>query len=519
VTLAGAERIVRDARYGMHGFRMRQPLAPGARAELAYRVEAAQRGIRTSGFDLSVNGNGSFLTHLRAFPSVGYRGSYEVGDPAERRRQRLPDAESSRATGMAESLEGAAGDWVSFETTVSTSADQVAVAPGELLRTWSRGGRRYFHYAADRPMGKQFAYVSARYAVRRARQGGVTVEVYFHPGHAGNVDRMLRAATASLDEFGRAFGAYPHHTLRIVEVPPYWGFGALALPGVIYWSEDRGFLTDARDSTALDLVTRRVAHEVGHQWWAHQVNPGDGPGASFVNESLAKYSEQMVLRRLRGEPQVTRLMELDLQRYLLGRAQEKEPERPLDQVTDQAWLYYGKGGVVMGALRDLMGEAALNRALHGFVAEHAWPRPAPTSRDLVAALKAEARPEQHALIDQWVSGVATYDLAVEAARYDSLPDGRFRVTARVRARKTIRRGAADVPLAMDEMLDVAAFGEDPRGSEQAPLHAAKHRIRGGAAEVSFVVGRRPAWVAIDPFVHRVEAERADNVRAVTRGGR
>ncbi|HET7228358.1 MAG TPA: M1 family aminopeptidase, partial [Longimicrobium sp.] len=274
------------------------------------------------------------------------------------------------------------------------------------------------------------------------------------------------------------------------------------------------FLTDARDSTDLDLVTRRMAHEVGHQWWPHQVNPGDGPGATFVNESLAKYAEQMVLRQLRGDAQVTRLLQYDLERYLLGRAGEKDPERPLSRVTDQAWLYYGKGAVVMNALRDLIGEDALDRALRRFVAEHAYPKAPPTSDDLIAMIEAEARPQDRLLIEEWTREVVMYDLAVESASVQPLPDGRYRVTARIRAAKTARRGTADVPLPMDEMLDLAVLGAGESTSDLAPLYLAKHRIRDGVTEVSVIVPRRPASIVIDPHVHRVEAERADNVRAI-----
>jgi aminopeptidase N len=257
-----------------------------------------------------------------------------------------------------------------------------------------------------------------------------------------------------------------------------------------------------------------VAHEVGHQWWPHQVNPGDGPGATFVTESLAKYAEQMVLRQLRGDAQVTRVMEFDAQRYLLGRAGEKEVERPLAGVTDEDWLYYGKGAVVMNALRDLMGEDALNRALHGFVAAHAWPRPAPSASDLVAAIEAQARPEDRPLIEQWTREVVMYELSVDSAAVQPLPDGRFRVTARIHAAKSARRGTADVPLPMGEMLDVAVLGPGESTSDPAPVYLAKHRIRGGVTEVSVIVPRRPVSIAIDPHVHRIEAERADNLRPI-----
>ncbi|HET7232032.1 MAG TPA: hypothetical protein VFJ16_18645, partial [Longimicrobium sp.] len=214
VTLAGADRFAADERHGMHGFRFRRPLAPGGRAEVAYRADVAQRGIRTGDFDLSVVGNGSFLTHRGALPSLGYRTGYELADPAERRRHHLPPRDESERGGMAESLEDGAASRATFETTISTSADQVAVAPGELRGTWTRGGRRFFRYSSDAPMSNQFAYASARYAVRRVVHGGVTVEIYHHPSHAMNVGRMMRAATVSLDVFGRAFGPYPHRTLR-----------------------------------------------------------------------------------------------------------------------------------------------------------------------------------------------------------------------------------------------------------------------------------------------------------------
>ncbi|HET7459914.1 MAG TPA: M1 family aminopeptidase [Longimicrobium sp.] len=519
VSVDGADRVALDERYGMHGFHMRTPLAPGARTAVTYRADVRQRGIRVADFDLSVVENGSFLTHRGALPSFGYRAGYELADPAERRRHGLPLREETERGGMAESLDDGAQGRATFETTVSTEADQVVVAPGEARGSWMRGGRRYFRYAADRPVSNQFAYASARYVVRRVTHGGVTVEIYHHPSHAVNVGQMLRAATVSLDEFGRAFGPYPHRTLRIVEVPPYWGFGAVALPGTIFVSEHRGFLTDARDSADLDLVTRRVAHEVGHQWWPHQVNPGDGPGATFVNESLAKYAEQMVLRRLRGDAQVTRLMEFDLERYLLGRAQEKDPERPLSRVTDQAWLYYGKGAVVMNALRDLLGEDALNRALRRFVTEHAYPHPSPSSDDLIAAIEAEARPADRPLIEQWTREVVMYDLAVDSASAQRLPDGRYRVTARLRAAKIARRAAADVPLPFDELLDLAILADGESSSSPTPMYTAKHRIRGGVTEVTVIVPRRPSSISIDPYVHRIEAERADNLRAVGQGGR
>jgi hypothetical protein len=58
-------------------------------------------------------------------------------------------------------------DWVSVETVISTSPDQVAVAPGSLLREWQEKGRRYFHYKLDKDSLNFYSFISARYQVQR----------------------------------------------------------------------------------------------------------------------------------------------------------------------------------------------------------------------------------------------------------------------------------------------------------------------------------------------------------------
>jgi ABC-type transport system involved in multi-copper enzyme maturation permease subunit len=498
----GADPVVRDARFGMYGFRMRRPLAPGAETRMGYHLRKAQRGIRAAGFDLSVADNGTMLAHHAAFPTLGYRGSQELTRPADRREHGL----SPRIGHVAgEEEDGPVLDRVTFETTVSTSADQIAVAPGERVGEWRRGGRRFFRYRMAGPVNMRFGYVSARYAVRRVVREGVAIEVYFHPGHAANVDRMLRTAAASVELFTRAFGPYPHRTLRIVEVPGYWNFGAYALPGMVYFPENRGFLTDARDPRQIDLVGRRVAHEVSHQWWGHQVNAGAGPGAATLTESLAKYSEQIVLERLHGRAHVARVAEADLERYAQGRTREREPEPPLARVTDQAHLYYGKGAVVMNGLRDLVGEDAMNRALQRLVAEHGGVRSRPQVRDLVRLLQDGAGPERRALAAEWLQGVVLYDLSADSAHYRSLGGGRYEVTAIIQASKRALgpRGEAEIPL--DEALDLAVTP-----AEGGPAAVSRHRLRSGRNLVRVVVRGRPGEVTLDPNVLRVDMERRDN---------
>ena len=64
-------------------------------------------------------------------------------------------------------------DWITYRTVVSTSADQIAIAPGYLQRAWDQNGRHFYEYS----MGSThimdfFSYLSARYTVRKELYSG-----------------------------------------------------------------------------------------------------------------------------------------------------------------------------------------------------------------------------------------------------------------------------------------------------------------------------------------------------------
>src|SRR3546814_10963070 len=62
-------------------------------------------------------------------------------------RPRMPPIDD-RAQWNNNYLSGSA-DWVNFETTVSTSSGQIALAPGYLQRKWTKDGRNYFEYKSE----------------------------------------------------------------------------------------------------------------------------------------------------------------------------------------------------------------------------------------------------------------------------------------------------------------------------------------------------------------------------------
>ena len=61
------------------------------------------------------------------------------------------------------------------------------------------------------------------------------------------------------------------------------------------YAESIGFIANFDKPDDIDLVYYVVAHEMGHQWWAHQVIGANMRGATVLSETMAQYSALMVM--------------------------------------------------------------------------------------------------------------------------------------------------------------------------------------------------------------------------------
>jgi ABC-2 type transport system permease protein len=503
-----AATITRNDRFATYDVHFAHPLQPREHTTLTFDLGYEHRGFTATAPDTSIAANGSFITPARCFPILGYRRGYEISDPIERKKRGLPPA-----AGEESDIEDVSAEWTNVDVTLSTAADQIALAPGRLINEWTKNDRRYFHYRSDAPIHNNLIFASARYAVARTSAGGTQIEVYYDPAHRYNVDRILAAAADSLRVFEASFGPYPQSQLRIAEAPAYAKFGGLAMPGLVFLSESRAFLIDARNPSNIDLVTRRTAHEVAHQWWGHSVTPAVAPGASTIIESLPRYSELLVLDKRYGRGQVRRSLQFELDRYLAGRAGDEKAEVPLTRVTDQAYLYYGKGAIVMNALKQLLGAETLNRALRSFVAAQSGPAHQPRIDDLLREIEGVTPPENRALVNEWTRDVILYDLTMTSATTRRLPNGRFEVTMQVAVHKS-RNDERELPV--NESIEIGIFTADPDdATANEILHLAPHALHSGANAITVIVDKQPSFAAIDPYLTRIDRNRFDNVKALT----
>jgi len=100
---------------------------------------------------------------------------------------------------------------------------------------------------------------------------------------------MIEATQFGLSHYTEHFGPYQYNYFRIMEVP-FIGF-AQAFAGTIPYAE-QGFIMDSgdpKDHKTLDSATQTTLHELGHQWFAHQIVPGQARGFNVLSEGLTSY--------------------------------------------------------------------------------------------------------------------------------------------------------------------------------------------------------------------------------------
>ncbi len=533
LSVEGGRPVKTYDRFNYRIFAFDGPLLPGEKRSLSFTTRTGRKGFRNSGddkLDASAAGsglvvrNGSFLDSFIVAPLIGMDRAGLLKDRAKRRKYHLPpelrppklEDDSARRFNFV--THGA--DWVNSDITVSTSADQTPMAPGYRIADHIAGNRHTSEFKTEAPILDFFSLQSARYAVKTVFYKGIALSVYYDPQHPWNVDRMIHALEVGLDYDQANFSSYQFRQVRILEFPDYAQF-AQSFANTIPYSEGIGFLVDARDTSKIDMVTYVTAHELGHQWWAHQVVGADMQGDTMLDETFAQYSALMAMKHLYGPDQISRFLKFELDTYLRSRGGEAVEELPLERVEDQGYIHYRKGSLVMYRLQDEAGEAAVNRALRHLIRDYAFRgAPYPASKDFIADLRAEVGPQHQQLITDLFEKITLYDLRAVHASSKRRPDGRYDVTLQVSARKLYANGQGkETEAPLDEPFDVGLFDKEPGKVDFGPRDVIlfKHLpVRSGRQSFTFTVDRAPRFAGVDPYNKAIDRNADDNI--VTVGG-
>jgi ABC-2 type transport system permease protein len=389
-----AQLLKEDVGMKSYLFKLTNSLNPGDSVELSFNIRNTPNIIFSRNSNVLKNG-----TYLRQdiLPRLGYQ---------------FIDHELPLTDSLVNSNNYFHRDakYVSIHTTISTSKDQIAIGPGELITENKEGKRKIYEYNTPKPVKFNFSFHSAQFETIEEQYSGVDIQLYYLKGHHFNTKLMLDGLKASFDYNTKRFGEYPYQQLRIIEFPNTEArYSATLTSNNIPVSEILFNMNTEAMNKKINLPFYVMAHELTHEWFGNTVMPADAEGAKMLTESITEYITLCIYQEHLGEELADNFLNAQRNRYSRGQKREKGNERPLNKVlSHQEYLSYGKGAIAFNTISNSIGKDKFNAILQSYLLKYQSQSDYfPTTNNFIQLLKSKTDKEEHQLIDHWLTQTNT----------------------------------------------------------------------------------------------------------------
>jgi ABC-2 type transport system permease protein len=536
LTLKGATRVSEGENlkeiedFGYQIYRFTPPLAAGAITDMDFETYFHAPRL---GDGSRIRKNGTFVNNTQVMPILGVQ-DRRMRNPDRRRKYGLPKLEKRpERTDMAarnKNFVSPSADYIDFKAKVCTDIGQIPIAPGKLMRAYEQDGQACRDYELMSPTFNYVAFLSADYTVRKdvwknPQGDNIDLEIYYHKPHDYNVELMMGAMKKSMDTYTKVFSPYQYGQIRIMEFP-YASF-AQGYAGTIPFSENIGFVRDPgdpEDIESVDLASYVTMHEIGHQWFGHQIMPADTKGFNVLSEGLTENAAMTAYEQALGWQKARRLLEQRaIQSYLQGRTLDRDDEPPLAQAGNQQYLVYNKASWVFWGLKQYIGEDAMQGAIRGLIAEYGLKGPPyPTTKELIEALRSAASEDYQGLITDYWERITFWDLKF-GEDIDIKPNvsGGFTIdlTAIVDKRIASEETGKETSVTeiegeeLNEWIEIGFYKQDPKETLGGDwLQLERVRVNSAETALTFNLAERPTFVALDPRRLLIERNVKDNAQ-------
>jgi aminopeptidase N len=285
-------------------------------------------------------------------------------------------------------------DWqaVANGAEIDDAAD--AVAPASDLPA----GRRRVRFAETSPLPTYlFAFAAGRFSMETASRGGRTLRMFHRETDAAKVARNretvfdLHAAALSWLEQYTGIG-YPFGKFDFVLIPSFQ-FGGMEHAAAIFYNASALLLEESATQRELLMRAGLIAHETSHMWFGDLVTMRWFDDV-WLKEVFANFMAAKIVNP--AFPEINHELRFLFAHYpaayQVDRSAGTNPiHQVLDNLSDASQLYgpiiYDKAAVVMRQLEMMAGEGGFRRAVHEYLARHAFGNA--TWQDLVGLMDAQ----------------------------------------------------------------------------------------------------------------------------------
>lgn len=362
-----------DSVHHVFTYQLNSPLDSAARFILNIDARKQYIGFSQSGEnpqpDLMFNG--SYGNVHDFLPVIGYDEERELDINRDRVDNGLDKLESRMASlddevALKKDAFASDADWVTGKIALSTSSDQITLAPGKLMKQWTENERNYFEYHISKPAPFNWYIGSAEYVLLiEGKIGETDYQVLADDKHKFNTEIYQDAITKGITFVEKNLGSYPYKEVRLVEINRYHD-ERYAFTNVIAISEKEGWVADTKGLKERAYLYLTVVSELTKHWVNQHVHVADVQGADMLKVALPEAIALKFIEESLGIEAVNYLIDKKMELY--GKEHNNEPntEPSLLYADGADYLEINKGAIALYKLIGELGKQTFYETLREF---------------------------------------------------------------------------------------------------------------------------------------------------------
>ncbi|MEL6561781.1 MAG: ABC transporter permease [Bacteroidota bacterium] len=249
---------------------------------------------------------------------------------------------------------------------ISTTANQLPLAPGKLEKAWDNEGRNYALYRIDEPAVFDWHLGSFETNPIENTKGDFSYAIWHSPKHPFNIKLYEKAIVQSLDFIQSKLGDFPIDELRVVEIP-YYHDKFFAFPNTIAISEKEGWYADTTGLTERAYVHHTIASQMIKIWLESNTEVANVQGADMIQLALPEALAMHYVDQTIGEEATKLLIDKKSDLYNKDRYNEPNKEPVLLYADGADYLEENKGAIAIFQLLESIGSDQFIEVLKNWV--------------------------------------------------------------------------------------------------------------------------------------------------------
>ncbi|MDR7131244.1 ABC-type transport system involved in multi-copper enzyme maturation permease subunit [Algoriphagus sp. 4150] len=348
------KEVSKDELHHLITYHLPNPLSGGEVVTLQLEAEKQYVGFSPSGENPQADlmFNGSFGSIREFLPVIGYDDSRELDENRKRTDEGLTKLLSRMPVLddlSAQNEDAYAKDafWVAGKITLSTSSDQMCIAPGKLTEQWKEHDRNYYQFEVKDPAPFNWHIGSAKYVVQLEGQAkSVSYRILGDVRHSFNTGIYEDAIRQGIEYVQENLGKYPYDELRLTEINRYHD-ARYAYPNMIAISEKEGWVADTKALKEKSYLYLTVVSELSKQWINKHIHIANVQGADMLKVALPEAIALHFVEKSLGQEAADLLVEKKLEIYGKDHNNEPNQEPPLLYADGIDYLEVNKGAVAL----------------------------------------------------------------------------------------------------------------------------------------------------------------------------